>query len=120
MPMRNAVAIDAGDVLRGVADQRQFARLEDRVAVVHRGNDEMMQIGGKDQRDAKQREKIADQQALLVLGRVDGGDEAQAQLLGDDGAGDLQRRNRQPRGQAEDRADKQFLKQQRPAPARRW
>ena len=109
--MRNAVADDADDVLRGVADQRHLARLEDRVAVVHRRDHQVMHVGGEDQRDAEQREEIADQHALLVLRRVDRGDEAEAELLGDHRAGDLQRRDRQPRGQAEHRADDDFLHQ---------
>ncbi len=68
-----------------------------------------MHVGGEDQRDAEQREEIADEHALLALRRIDRGDEAEAELLGDHRAGDLQRRDRQPRGQAEHRADQDFL-----------
>ena len=39
--------------------------------------------------------------ALLALGRIDRGDEAEAELLRDHRAGDLQGRDRQPRRQAE-------------------
>jgi hypothetical protein len=35
-----------------------------------------MQVGGENQRDAEHREEIADQHALLVLGRIDRSDEA--------------------------------------------
>ena len=47
--------------------------------------------------------------ALLALGRIDGGDEAEAELLGDHRARDLQRRDGQPRGEPEHRADQNFL-----------
>ena len=63
-------------MLRHVADQRDLARLEDGVAVVHRRDHQVMQVGGKDQRDAKHAEEITDDHALLVLGRIDRGDEA--------------------------------------------
>ena len=86
-----------------VADHRHLAGREQPVAVVERGDDEMMQVGREDQRDAEQRQEIADQHALLALGRIDRGDEAEAQLLRDHGARDLQRRDRQPRGQTQAR-----------------
>ena len=41
------------DVLRDVAGQRHLARREQRVAVVQRGDHQMMQVGGEDQRDAE-------------------------------------------------------------------
>ena len=98
-------------MLRHIADDRHLAGRENRVAVVERRDHQMMQIGGENQRDAEQGEEIADQRALLILGRIDGGDKAQAHLLGDDRTRDLQRRNRQPRGHAQHRADHDFLKQ---------
>ena len=58
------------------------------------------------------REEIADDHALLALGRIDGGDEAEAKLLGDHRARDRERRDRQPRGDAEHRADEHLLDQQ--------
>ena len=58
--MRNAVAY-ARHVLRGIAHQRQFARLEDRVAVIHCRDRQVMQVGGKNQRDAEDRQEISNQ-----------------------------------------------------------
>ena len=56
--------------------------------------------------------KLRDQHALLAaLGRIDRGDEAEAELLGDHEAGDLQRRDHQPRGDAEHHADEDLLRQ---------
>ena len=68
-----------------------------------------MQIGGEQHRDAEQREEIADQEALLALGGIDAGDEAEAKLLGDDAAGDLKRGDRQARRHAEHRPDQELL-----------
>jgi hypothetical protein len=45
------------------------------------------------------------------LGRIDSGDKAKAELLSDDRARDLERGNRQARGDAEHRADQYFLDQ---------
>ena len=70
MPMRKAVATTLGDVLRHVADRQQFARLEHRVAVIERGDHQMMQVGGKNQGDAEHGKEVADQHALLVLCRI--------------------------------------------------
>ena len=71
---------------------------------------EVMQVGREDQRDAEHGEEIGDQHALLAaLRRIDRGDEAEAELLGDHEAGDLQRRDHQPRGDAEHRADEDLL-----------
>ena len=56
--------------------------------------------------------KVADQEALLALGRIDRGDEAEAELLGDHGARDLQRRQRHPRGGAEHDADDDLVHHQ--------
>ncbi len=108
-PMRNEAATIVRDVLGDVAGERHLARLEDRVAVVHRRDDEMMHVGGEDQRHAEHGEEVADQHALLVLRRIDRGDEAEAELLRHHGAGDLQRRNREPRGDAEHEADEDLL-----------
>ena len=68
-----------------------------------------MQVGREDQRDAEHAEEIADDDALLALGRIDRGDEAEPHLLRDHRARDLQRRDRQPRHQAQHRADEQLL-----------
>src|ERR1700733_3637058 len=57
-------------------------------AAARRGDDEMVHVGGKEQCDPEQGEKVADDHALLALGRIDGGEKAEAELLGDDGAGD--------------------------------
>ena len=100
MPMRNAPATVRGHQRGDVADQRHLARAEQRVAVVERGDHQVMQVGGEDQRDAEHGEEIADDHALLALRRIDRGDEAEPELLGDDRAGDLQRRDREPRGQS--------------------
>ena len=100
MPIRNAMRDGLRRQRRDVADQRHLARPEQRVAVVERGDHEMMQVGREDQRDAEHGEEIADDHALLALRRIDRGDEAEPELLGDHRAGDLQRRDRQPRGQA--------------------
>ena len=96
MPMRNAPAKVL--VISAAASPvgRHSPGRTDRVAVVERGDHQMMHVGREQQRDAEQREEIADQQALLALGRIDRGDEAKPQLLGDDRAGDLQRRNASP------------------------
>ena len=72
----------------------------------------MMAVGRKQQRHAEQGEEISDQQALLALGRIDRGDEAEAHLLGDHRARDLQRRERHPRGGAEHDADDDLVHHQ--------
>ena len=48
----------------------------------------MMHVGREDERDAEHGEEVADDNALLALRRIDGGDEAEPQLLRDRGAGD--------------------------------
>ena len=73
---------DPGHMLRRVAHQRQFARLKNRVAVVHCRDHQMMQIGGENQRDAEHRQEISDQKPLLVLRWIDGGDKSKAQVAG--------------------------------------
>ncbi len=72
-----------------------------------------MQVGGEDQRHAEHGEKIADQNALLVLRRVNGGDEAETELLRHDRARDLQGRHCEPRRQPKHRADDDLLEQER-------
>ena len=72
----------------------------------------MMHIGGEQQRDAEDGEEISDQHALLALRRIDRRDEAEAELLGDDGASQRQRRDRHPRDRAENKADDDFMHQQ--------
>jgi len=62
--------------------------------------------------DPEQRQEVADQQALLALGRIDRGDEAEPHLLGDHRARDLQRRQRHPRGGAEHDADDDLVQHQ--------
>src|SRR4051794_11439708 len=71
---------DAGDECRDVTRQRQLAGREQRVAVVERGDDQVVHVGREDQRDAEERQKIADDQALLALRRVDRRHEAEAEL----------------------------------------
>ena len=100
MPIRNGERDGARGERRDVADKRHFAGPEQRIAVVERGDHQVMQVGGEHQRDAEHGEEIADDHALLALRRIDRGDEAEPKLLGDDGARDLQGRDRQPRGQA--------------------
>ncbi len=51
----------------------------------------MMAVGRKQHGDAEHGEEVADQDALLALGRVDRGDEAEPHLLGDHAARNLQR-----------------------------
>jgi hypothetical protein len=103
---------DACHVLRRVAHQRQLTRRKDCVAVVHRHDDQVVQVRGENHGDAKHGQEISDQRTLFVLGRINGGDEAQAQLLRDDRSGHLQRGNRQSRGEAQYRTDDQFLEKQ--------
>ena len=94
MPMAECRRNDPDYMLRGVSHQRQLAWLKNGVAVVHRRYHEVMQICGKDERYADQCQKIPDQKPLLVLRRINGGDKSKPKLLGNDGAGDLQGRNR--------------------------
>ena len=108
--MRNAAATVRVVSAATSPMQRHLAGLEQRVAVVERGDHQVMQVGGEDQRDAEHGEEIADDHALLALRRIDRGDEAEPQLLGDHRARDLQRRDRQPRGEAEHRADQHLLR----------
>ena len=68
-----------------------------------------MHVGGEEQRNAEHGEEIADNRALLALRRIDRGNEAETQLLRDHVARDLERGNSQPRGNAEHRADENFL-----------
>jgi hypothetical protein len=70
-------------------------------------------VGRENQRDSEQREEIADDRALFVLRRIDRGNEAEPELLGNHGAGDLQSRDRQTPGEPEHGADDQLLKQNR-------
>src|SRR5262249_44142556 len=99
-------------MLRGIAEKRQLAGLEDLVAVVHRRNHEMMQVGGKNQRDPKQAEEISNQHTLLVLGWINCRDKTETELLRDDRSRHLKRRDREPRRQAEHRPDNEFLEQE--------
>src|SRR4029078_10542853 len=86
---------DAGHVLRRVSQKRQFPWLKNCVAVIHRCDHQMMHIGGENERHAEQSQEISDQNPLLVLRWIDGGDESQAKLLGNDGARDLEGGNRE-------------------------
>src|ERR1700687_3130144 len=97
---------------RDSAARHQLARRKNRVAVVERGDDEVMGVGCKQQRHAEDGEEISDQEALLTLGRIDGGDEAEAKLLGDHRSRDLQRRERHPRGGAEHDTDDDLMNHQ--------
>jgi hypothetical protein len=103
---------DLGDQRRDVADGGHFARLEQVVARVERGDDQVVHVGGEEQRDAEHGEEIADDHALLALGRIDGGDEAQAQLLGDHRACHFECGDGQPRREAKHGADHDLLDQQ--------
>ena len=100
-----------------VAARHGLARREDRVAVVQRRDHQMMAVGGEQQRHAEHGEEIADQHALLALGRIDRGDEAEPHLLGDHGARDLQRRQRHARGRAQHDADHDLMHHHAPAAA---
>ena len=71
-----------------------------------------MAVGGEQQGDAEQGQEIADQQALLALGRIDRRDETEAHLLGDHGARDLQRRQRHPGGGPQHDADHDLMQHQ--------
>jgi hypothetical protein len=71
-----------------------------------------MAVGGEQQRHAQDGEEVADQQTLLPLGRIDGGDEAEAELLGDHRTRDRQRRQRDARGRAEHDADDDLVHHQ--------
>src|ERR1700681_1605173 len=51
----------AGGERRDVAARHQFARRENRVAVVERGDDEVMAVGRKQQRHAEDGEEVSDQ-----------------------------------------------------------
>ena len=74
---------------RRVADRRDAAGRQKAVAIEHGRDDEVVEVGGEDQRHAEQGQEVADRR-LLAHGRVDGGDEAEPELVGDDGAGRLQ------------------------------
>ena len=111
-PMRKAPATVVRQRVGDVAEHRHLAGPEDDVAVVERRDHQMMQVGRKDHGEAEHCEEIADEHALLSLGRIDRGDEAEPHLLGDHHAGNLQRRDREPRQQAQHRADQQLLEQQ--------
>src|SRR5690242_1668736 len=69
---------------RDVAARHDFSWRKHHVAVVEGRDHQMMAVGRKQQRDAEHGEEIADQDALLSLGRIDRGDEAEPHLLGDD------------------------------------
>ena len=71
----------------------------------------MMHIGGENERHAEQAQEISDQNPLLVLRWVDGGDESQAKLLGNDGARDLEGGNRETCREPQHSADNDFLEQ---------
>src|SRR5262245_50255491 len=71
----------------------------------------MVQIGSEYERYAEDRQEISDQKALLVLRRVNGGDKSKPKLLRNDGARNLQRRNREPCGQSQHRTDDDFLEE---------
>ena len=124
MPTRNAPATVLVTSAATSPTTGTSPGLEQPVAVMQPGDDEMMQVGGEDQRDAEQREEVADDQALLPLRRIDRGDEAEPKLLRDHRARDLQRRDGQPRGQAQHHADQQLLSERDDAPGRasadRW
>src|SRR5262245_30944654 len=98
-------------MLRRVTQQRQFARLKYRVAVVHRRDHEMMQIGGEYERYAEHRQEISDQKALLVLSWVNGSNKSKPKLLGNDRASNLQRRNCEPCRQSQHRTDDDLLEE---------
>jgi len=68
-----------------------------------------MQIGGENERHAEQRQEISDQEPLLVLRWIDGGDESEAKLLGNDRARNLQGGNRKSCRQPEHNADDNLL-----------
>ncbi len=68
-----------------------------------------MQVGGEDQRYPEHGQEVAEDDALLTLRRIDRGDEAEAELLGDDRACDLERGDGEPRGHSEHGADEQLL-----------
>ncbi len=96
-----------------IAARHALARRKDLVAVVQRGDHEMVAVGGKQQGHAEQSEEVADQHALLALGRIDRGDETEPDLLRDHGARDLQCRQRHARGGPEQDADEDFVHHQR-------
>src|SRR6202021_1894423 len=95
----------AGGKGRHVPARQHLARRKHRVAFIERGDDEIVAVGCKQQRDAEQGEEVADQQSLLALGRIPRGDEAEPHLLGDHRPGNLQRRQCHPRGGADHNAD---------------
>ena len=68
-----------------------------------------MAVGRKQHGDAEQREKVADHDALLALRRIDRGDKAKTELLGDHGARHLQRGQRHPRGRAKHDPDQDLV-----------
>jgi hypothetical protein len=95
-----------------VAHRQRRTWLKQPAAVVERRDHEIMQIGREDERDAEHGEEVSEGDALLALHRVEAGDEAEPQLLCDRGARDLQRRKREPRGQAENGGEDQFLNEE--------
>ena len=56
---------------------------EQPVTVVQARDDQVMQVGREDQRDAEHRQEVADDQSLLPLRRIDRGHKAEPELLRD-------------------------------------
>ena len=83
-----------------------------RVAVVQRGDHEVMQVGGEDQRDAEHVRKLPTITPCWPCVGSTAVTKPSPSLLGDHRARDLQRRDRQPRGQAEHDADQELLAEQ--------
>ena len=80
------------------------------VAVAERRDDKVMAVGRKQHGYAEQGQEVADQHALLALGRIRG-DEAEPALLGDDGTCDSSA-DGDARGGAEDDADHDLMHHQ--------
>ena len=112
MPIRKAPDTIFVTSAADVADRWHLARLKQRVAVTERRNDQMMHVGRKEQCHAEHGQEVADQRALLVLGRVHGRDKAKAQLLGNHRTRHFERGDRQPRRKAKYRADDYLFNQQ--------
>src|SRR6185437_11739151 len=73
----------AGGERCDIAARHQVGGRKDVVAVVQRRDHKIVAVGGEQQRHAEHGEEVSDQDALLALGRIEGGDESQPHLLGD-------------------------------------
>ena len=102
---------------RRIAEGRHRLRRQHGVAPADRVERHVVQVGGQDQRDAEEREEVAERRLLPALRRIHGHRVGQAELLRDDQARRLQGGQDHPHGQADHQPD-QRLREQQPDQAR--